>query len=75
MARITKPSEEIVVCVESFSTSYSGTPRLVKAGDRLRADDEVVRKLSQFFVDADATTAEIAQARQEIYAENGVAAP
>jgi hypothetical protein len=68
MARVNKPNEEIVVCVESFVSNYSGLPRSVAQGDRLRADDPVVKAVGpKFWVPDGATTAEVAAARSRYW--------
>jgi hypothetical protein len=65
---------ELVVCIESFSSSYedySGCRR----GTKLRGDHPIVKRWPQYFLPADSSDDEVFTARAKLYADAGAAPP
>jgi len=73
-ARKPRPQAELVICIESFSSSfedYSGC----RKGTKLRADHPIPKRWPDYFLPADSSDDEIFEARKYLYAKAGAAPP
>jgi hypothetical protein len=69
-----RPSD-VVVCVESFVTSATGSPFPVPAGTRLPADHPIVKATTPFWAPDGTPADEIARQRAAIYREHEAPPP